>query len=42
MAISVFQVQSPLTQVTRERTNEYLIVLGRSYPATALPVLTAE
>ena len=28
MAISVFQVQSPLTQVTRERTNEYLKTVG--------------
>ena len=30
MAISVFQVQSPLTQVTRERTNEYLKTVGSS------------
>mgnify|MGYP000260038233 CR=1 FL=1 len=28
MAISVFQVQSPLSQVTRERTNEYLKTVG--------------
>lgn len=28
MAISVFQVQSPLSQVTRERTDEYLKTVG--------------
>ena len=42
MAISVFQVQSPLTQVTREHTDEYLKTVGNAVGEELIRVTPEE